>query len=77
MPVCDLVDIRTIRINLSEFVRAIKEYATLISTKTSKVNAMARSSIKVGTKRRESLAHAIDSVLLAIARRKGESPYRC
>ena len=75
MPVCDLVDILELfRINLSEFVRAIKEYATLLSTKTSKVSAMARSSIKVGTKRRgESLAHAIDSVLLAIAKKEGQN----
>lgn len=75
MPIRDLADILELfRINLSEFVRAVKEIATLSSAKTGKVSAMARSSIKTGTKQRgESLAHAIDSVLLAIAKKEGQS----
>jgi transcriptional regulator with XRE-family HTH domain len=75
IPLCDLVDILELfRINLSEFVRAVKEYATLLSAKKSKVSAMARSSVKAGTKERgESLSHAIDSVLLAIAKKEGQN----
>lgn len=75
MPACDLVDILELfRINLSEFVRAVKEYVTLLSAKTSKVSGMARSSVKAGTKERgESLSHAIDSVLLEIAKKEGQN----
>lgn len=73
MPISDLADIiELFRINISELVRAIKETATLSYAKTSNINAMARASIKAGTKQRgESISHAIDSVLLAIAKKEG------
>lgn len=75
MPISDLADIiELFRINLSELMRAVKETATLSYAKTSKINAMARSPIKAGTQQRgDSVAHAIDSVLLAIAKKEGLS----
>lgn len=77
MPISDLADIvELFRINVSELVRAVKETATLSYAKASNVNAMARASIKAGTKQRgESISHAIDSVLLAIAKKEGASDH--
>lgn len=71
LPVTDIADIMELfKITLSEFLIAINKFIALSTLKPNKVNVMARSSTKVGTKERgDSLSHAMDAALLEIAKK--------
>lgn len=71
----DLVNILELyHINISQFIRAVKESTTLSSVKTGQIHVMARSTAKAGTKERGvNVSHALDSVLLAIAKKEGQN----
>ena len=62
------------RLTLSELKTGIKAFLTLSTVKKGKISGMARSSIKAGTKGKEdSLAHAMDATLQAIAEKTGKA----
>lgn len=67
----DLTDIMQLfRLTLTELKITIKAFLSLAAVKPGKVSAMARSSIKAGTKEKgDSVAHAVDAALQAIAKR--------
>lgn len=68
----DLADIMQIfRLTLTELKTTIKAFLSLHSVKTGRIRAMARSSIRAGIKEKgDSLAHAMDATLQAIAKKK-------
>ena len=68
----DLADIMEVfRLSLTELKAAINEFLSFLAVKPPRVSAMARSSIKAGTKEKgDSVAHAVDATLQAIAKAK-------
>jgi transcriptional regulator with XRE-family HTH domain len=71
----DVADIMQLfRLTVSELKTGIKAFLSLSTVKKGKISGMARSSIKAGTKGKEdSLAHAMDATLQAIAEKTGQA----
>ena len=67
----DVVDIMQLfKLTLTELKTLIKAFLTVSSAKSGRISAMARSSIKPGTKDKgDKLAHAMDAALQAIAKK--------
>lgn len=67
----DLANIMQLfRLTLTELKTTIKAFLSLSAVKPDRISAMARSSIKAGTKEKgDSLAHAMDAALQAIAKK--------